>query len=105
MEQCLNNYPYATKRSTKTFLPKTTRGMQRASEVVTQNFVFVLLAYWVNWALLQCKVQMEHREGSVLDINGTFADLGQKCLQLLGMHASVVVIQRPTLTAKEGSVH
>ena len=30
---------------------------------------------------------MEHCDGSVIDINGTFADLGQKCLQLLSMHA------------------
>ena len=30
---------------------------------------------------------MEHWDGSVLDINATYADLGQKCLQLLGMHA------------------
>ena len=30
--------------------------------------VFVLLAYWVYWANLQCKVQMERWDGSVLDI-------------------------------------
>ena len=49
--------------------------------------VFAPRAYWVNWADLQCKVQMEHRDGSVLDINGICTDLGQKCLQLLCMHA------------------
>ena len=51
--------------------------------------VFVLLAYDIvlNWAALQCKVQMERWDGSVLDINGTCADLGQTCLQLLCMHA------------------
>ena len=49
--------------------------------------VFVLLVYWVHRAGLQCKVQMERWDGTVLDINATCADLGEKCLQLLGMHA------------------
>ncbi|MCG7883058.1 MAG: hypothetical protein JAY96_15870 [Candidatus Thiodiazotropha endolucinida] len=49
--------------------------------------VFVLLVYWVNRANLQCKVQMERWDGSVLDINATCAGLGQKCLQLPAMHA------------------
>ena len=31
---------------------------------------------------------MEHWDGSVLDINGTCADIGQICLQHLGMHAA-----------------
>lgn len=48
--------------------------------------VFVLLVYWVYRADLQCKVQMERWDGTVLDINATCADLGPKCLQLLGMH-------------------
>ena len=42
--------------------------------------VFVLLVYWVYWADLQCKVQMERWDGTVLDINATCADLGPKCL-------------------------
>ena len=37
----------------------------------------VLLAYWVNRAALQCKVQMERWDGSVLDINAICTDLGQ----------------------------
>ena len=49
--------------------------------------MFVLLAYWVNPADLQCKVQMERWDGSVLDIHAICADHGQKCLQLLCMHA------------------
>ena len=49
--------------------------------------VCVLLAYLVNWAELQCKVQMQRWDGSILDINVICADLGQKCLQLLCMHA------------------
>ena len=48
------------------------------------DFVFV---DWVNLADLQCKVQIERWDGSEPVINATFADLGQKCLQLLGMHA------------------
>ena len=48
---------------------------------------FVLLGYWVNQADLQCKLQLERWDGSVIDTNATFADLGQKYLQLLGMHA------------------
>ena len=49
--------------------------------------VFILLVYRVNRAALRCKVQMERWGGSVLDINDTCANLGQKCLQLSGMHA------------------
>ena len=48
--------------------------------------MFVFLAYWVNQADLQCKVQMEHWGGSLLDINSICADLGQKCLQPPCMH-------------------
>ena len=49
--------------------------------------VFVLLVYWVNWADMQCKVQMERLDVSVLDIQATCADIGQKCLKLLRVHA------------------
>ena len=52
--------------------------------------VVVLLAYLVKRADLQCKVQMEHWDGSVLDImdiNAICANHGQKCLQLICMHA------------------
>ena len=59
--------------------------------------VFVLLVYWVYQAELQCKVQMERWDGTVLDINATCADLGPKCLQLLGVHASVDVTQHHDL--------
>ena len=44
--------------------------------------VFVLLVYQAD---VQCKVQMEHWDGSVLDINATCTSLGQKCLQLQGI--------------------
>ena len=47
----------------------------------------VLLAYWVNQADLKCKVQKDLWDGSVLDINAFCAGHGQKCLQLLCMHA------------------
>ena len=49
--------------------------------------VFVLLVYWVHRADLQCKVQMERWDGTILDINVTSAHLRPKCLQFLGMHA------------------
>ena len=49
--------------------------------------VFILLVYWVYREGLQCMVQMEQWDGTVLDIIATCADLGPKCLQLLGMHA------------------
>ncbi len=51
--------------------------------------IFVLLVYWVYQADLEllCKVQMERWDGTVLNINATCANLGPKCLQLLGMHA------------------
>ena len=47
--------------------------------------VFVLLLYCVNQTDMQCKVQMERWDGSVLDTNATCCDFGQKCLQLPGM--------------------
>ena len=47
--------------------------------------VFVLLLYWVNLADMQCKVQMERWDGSVLDTNATYSEFGKKCLQLPGM--------------------
>ena len=43
--------------------------------------VFVLLAYWVSRAALQCKLQIERWDGLVLDINAICTDLIQKCLQ------------------------
>ena len=52
-----------------------------------ETYVFVLLAYWVNRADLQSMVQVECRDGSVLDINAICADHGQICMQLLFMHA------------------
>ena len=48
--------------------------------------VFVLV-YWVYKAEMQCKVQMQRWDGTMLDINATCADIGPKCLQLLGMHS------------------
>ena len=47
--------------------------------------VFVLLLCWVNRADMQCKVQMERWDGSVLDTNATCPEFGRKCLQLPGM--------------------
>ncbi len=51
--------------------------------------VYVLLVYWVYQADLEllCKVQMKRCDGTVLNINATCANLGPKCLQLLGMHS------------------
>jgi hypothetical protein len=49
--------------------------------------VFDLLVFWVFRRKLECKIQMERWDGTVLDINATCTDLAPKCLQLLGMHA------------------
>lgn len=49
--------------------------------------VFVLLVYWVKKLSITNVVEMEKWDGSVLNINKTVADLGDKSLQLLGMHA------------------
>lgn len=48
--------------------------------------VFVLLVYWVYRNKIQATVQMERWDGTVWDINATCAQLGSKCLQILGMH-------------------
>ena len=48
--------------------------------------VFVLLVYWVYRYDIQATVQMERWDGAIWDINATCAELGLKCLQLLGMH-------------------
>ena len=66
-----------------TFLLEASESSQSVTRILSDDTdVFILLAYWVNPADLQCKVQMEHWDGSVLDINAICADLGQKCLQL-----------------------
>ena len=50
---------------------------------------FVLLAFWMwrNQLGDKCQMQMEPRDGAVLDIKQTCTKRGSKCLQLLGMHA------------------
>ena len=47
--------------------------------------MYVLRLYWVNLADMQCKVQIERWDGSLLDSNAACSDFGQKCLQLPGM--------------------
>ena len=51
--------------------------------------VFVLLAFWMwrNQLVDTCQMQMERRDGAVLNINQTCTKLGSTCLQLLGIHA------------------
>ena len=49
--------------------------------------VFVLLVYWAWRKRIQKNIQMEKWDGTVLDINATVDKLGDKCGQLLGMHA------------------
>ena len=51
--------------------------------------VCVLLAFWMlrNQLVDKCQMQMERRDGAVLNINQMCTKLGSKCLQLLGMHA------------------
>ena len=46
--------------------------------------VFVLLLYWVYRQKFQARVQ--RWDGAVWDINATCAELGPKCLQIMGMH-------------------
>ncbi len=49
--------------------------------------VFVLLVYWVWKNQIQSRVHMERWDHTILDINATCANLGDKCGQLLGAHA------------------
>ncbi len=56
-------------------------------------------------AALQCKVQMERWNGTVLDINATCAELGSKCLQLLAYMLSVDAIGPPIFTEKAKQAH
>ena len=46
-----------------------------------------MVSYVLDRADIQCKVQMERWDGTILDINVTSAHLRPKCLQFLGMHA------------------
>ena len=48
--------------------------------------MFELLVYWVYQNKIQATVQMERWDGAIWDINATCAQLGTKCLQILGMH-------------------
>ena len=49
--------------------------------------VFILLVYWCWKKGVSCRVQMEKWDGSVLDINATITQNGDKCKGILGMHA------------------
>ena len=51
--------------------------------------VFVPLVDWGYRAKLQCKVQMERWDSTVLNINATCDDLGPTCLQLQVLMLSV----------------
>ena len=48
--------------------------------------IFVLMGYWVYKHQIKTRVLMRKWDGTLLDINATCAQLGPKCLQLLGMH-------------------
>ena len=48
--------------------------------------VFALLVYWVYQNKIQATVQMERWDGAIWDISAACAQLGTKCLQILGMH-------------------
>ena len=49
--------------------------------------VFTLAVYWMWKKHVQCHVQVEKWDGTVLDVNATVAVLGAKCKDLLGMYA------------------
>jgi hypothetical protein len=49
--------------------------------------VFVLLVYWCWKKGVSCNVQMEKWDGCVLDISATVTQNGDKCRNILGMHA------------------
>jgi hypothetical protein len=62
-------------------------GAQTVRILSDDTDVFVLVVYWCWKAGVSCHVQMEKWDGSVLDINATVANLGDKCKGILGMHA------------------
>ncbi len=68
-------------------LDATRHGKSIVQIVSDDTDVFLLLVYWVYKASIQAKIRMERWDGMILDINATCANLGPKCLQLLGMHA------------------
>ena len=49
--------------------------------------VFVLLVFWVSMQKIVAQVQVEKWNRIIIHINNTAAALGNKNLQLLGMHA------------------
>ena len=49
--------------------------------------VYVILIFWVRKLSIMDLVQMEKWDGTVLNINDIVAALGDRSLQLLGMHA------------------
>ena len=49
--------------------------------------VFILLVYWTWQKDIKKNIQMEKWDGTVLDVQATVSQLGDKCGQLLGMHA------------------
>ena len=49
--------------------------------------VLILLVFWVRKLMITCLVQLEMWDWSVLHVNDIAAALGDKSLQLFGMHA------------------
>ena len=48
--------------------------------------VFVLMVNWCWKGCLTCQIQMERWDGSVLSVNATVDQLGEKCKGILSMH-------------------
>ena len=48
--------------------------------------IFYKLIYWVYKSQLECQVQMEKWNSTVLSINKTCKALGDRCLEILGVH-------------------
>ena len=67
--------------------------------------VFVLLVYWTYRAKLDCKVQMERWDGTVLDINATCAEQGCSVYNYLECMPLLVVLPPHTHMAKAKLEH
>ena len=68
-------------------LDAASRGAKTVRILSDDTDVFVLMVYWC-WKMdITCHLQMERWDGTVLNINQTVENLGEKCRTILAVHA------------------
>ena len=70
------------------YMIETVREGKRVIRIISDDTdVLILLVFWIRKLMITSLVQLEKWDGSVLHVNDIAAALGDKSLQLLGIHA------------------